>query len=152
MTLDLKELIKQCFLGNDISKLGLKDSKPLNHDGKSGRAPGKAPHLATTKHFATKFWNALEWLFNKEICNYWFQIQFLAKCLKRVVRGPNTSNFDHQKIDVESRFLADLNVLLRDSFGNAPAHIKQCLKQDFPKLLQLTKLFNLKSGTKFSLR
>lgn len=151
---DIKNLIKQCFSGTDISKLGIKDSKSINNEGnqKVARGPGKTPHLTTTKHFSTKFWNALEWLFNEEIYNHWLQITFLTKCLKQVVQRPTTANMFHRNIDIEKRFLVDLADLLRTSFANAPAHIKQCLKQDFPKLLQLAKFPNIKYGNKITLR
>lgn len=112
------------------------------------RAPGKTPTLTTSQHFRSKLWQALEWLFEEEIFNYWTQVIFLENCLDSVNQSPSSSE-SFQTNDIKYRFWTGLENLLCNSFANCAAHINQCLKQDLPKLLAAARSLQSKFGQKY---
>lgn len=70
---DIKQSIKECFSGTSVSALSSK--KPTQRETKAAvRGPGKTPTLTTSQHFRTKFWSAIEWLFDEEIYGYCSQV------------------------------------------------------------------------------
>lgn len=142
---DIKHSIKECFAGVEPKKNSDRKAK-LGASGEQSKpkpSPGKPLGTTASQQFSRKFWTALEHLFEEEIFNCWKQINFLTKCLKKIVYQPNaTHRLD--SVDIEKHFHDRLNELLRGSFTNCPAHIRQCLVQDLPKLLRLSKQLHLK--------
>lgn len=142
---DIKHAIKECFAGIETKKLterGVKTGSGTEQ-GKSKPSPGKPLGTTASHHFIRKFWTALENLFDEEIFNCWKQINFLTKCLKKVIYQPNMSSC-FESVDVEKQFHDRVNEILQTSFTECPAHIKQCLMHDLPKLFRLTKQLNSK--------
>lgn len=142
---DIKHSIKECFAGIETKKLTERKVKSTaNPDSNRPRVgPGKPLGSTASQQFVKKFWSALDNLFDEEIFNCWKQINFLTKCLKRIVHQPNAMNL-FASVDIEKRFYDRLNQLLNDSFTDCPAHIRQCLVRDLPKLLRLTKQLHSK--------
>lgn len=148
---DIKHTIKECFAGIDTNKkMSERKVKSINDQSKPPRpSPGKPQGSTASQQFSKKFWTALENLFDEEIFNCWKQINFLTKCLKKVNYQPNASS-RYESVDIEKNFHDRLNELLRTSFTDCPPHIKQCLVQDLPKLLRLTKQLNSKCENRLS--
>lgn len=74
---DIKQSIKECFSGTSVTALSSK--KPVRGEPKAVRGPGKTPTLTTSQHFRSKFWSAIEWLFDEEIYGYCSQVHKLLK-------------------------------------------------------------------------
>lgn len=117
---------------------------------KSKPSPGKPLGSTASQQFSRKFWTSLENLFDEEIFNCWKQINFLTKCLKKVVHQPSATNL-FESVDIEKQFHDRLNELLRVSFTECPAHIRQCLVQDLPKLIRLTKQLHSKCENRLNI-
>lgn len=153
---DIKHAIKECFAGIETKKLTERKVKLGNSFEQQQTAqkpkpsPGKPLGTTASQQFSRKFWSGLENLFDDEIFNCWKQIHFLTKCLKNVVYRPNASN-RHECVDIEKQFHDRLNGVLRASFTDCLAHIRQCLIQDLPKLLRLTKQLNLKCENRLNI-
>lgn len=149
---DIKHTIKECFAGIETKKASERKSKSAaNVDQiKSKPSPGKPQGTTASQQFSRKFWTALENLFDDEIFSCWKQINFLTKCLKQVVHQPNATNL-FESVDIEKHFHDRLNELLRVSFTECPAHIRQCLVQDLPKLLRLTKQLHSKCENRLNI-
>lgn len=54
--------------------------------------------------------------------------------------------------DIEIKFWANLENLLKTSFSDCAVHISQCLQQDLPKLMASARALQSKFGTKFVFR
>lgn len=137
---DINHSLKECFSGIETKKVTERKTKTGNSidQNKPKPSPGKPQGTTASQQFSRKFWTALESLFDADIYKCWKQINFLTKCLKKVVHQPNTMNL-FENVDIEKQFHDRLNELLRVSFTDCPPHIRQCLVQDLPKLLRLTK-------------
>lgn len=149
---EIKQTIKECFDGIEIKRVSERKLKSanINEQSKVKPSPGKPQGVNASQSFSRKFWSSLETLFDEDIFNCWKQINFLAKCLKQVHHQPNAVNrFDC--IDIEKNFHSQLNEVLKESFGDCPAHVKQCLVQDLPKLLRLTKQLNSKCENRLNI-
>lgn len=149
---DIKHTIKECFAGINPKKASERKVKNGN-DNESSKpkpSPGKPQGTTASHQFSRKFWIALEHLFDEEIFNCWKQIHFLTKCLKNVVYQSNAAN-RFECADIEKNFHDRLNDVLRDSFTDSPAHIRQCLVQDLPKLLRMTKQLNSKCENRLNI-
>lgn len=146
---DIKHTIKECFAGIEIKKSVERKVKSTNNfeqqqaTQKPKPSPGKPQGSTASQQFSRKFWTGLENLFDDEIFNCWKQIHFLMKCLKNVVYQPSASN-RHECVDIEKQFHDRINDVLRTTFTDCPAHIRQCLIQDLPRFLRLTKQLNSK--------
>lgn len=149
---DIKHSIKECFAGIETKKVTERKSKPGSgvDQIKPKPSPGKPQGATASQQFSRKFWTALESLFDEEIYNCWKQINFLTKCLKKVIYQPNATNL-FESVDIEKNFHERLNELLRISFTECPAHIRQCLVQDLPKLLRLAKQLHSKCENRLSI-
>ncbi|XP_031640105.1 conserved oligomeric Golgi complex subunit 5 [Contarinia nasturtii] len=149
---DIKHAIKECFAGIQTKKVSERKSKAGNNvdQTKPKPSPGKPQGTTASQQFSRKFWTALESLFDEEIYNCWKQINFLTECLKKVVHQPNAMNL-FESVDIEKNFHDRLNDLLRISFTNCPPYIRQCLVQDLPKLLRLTKQLHTKCENKLNI-
>lgn len=153
---DIKHTIKECFAGIDTKKMAERKARAANNfeqqqaTQKPKPSPGKPLGTTASQQFTRKFWTGLENLFDDEIFNCWKQIHFLTKCLKKVVYQPNASN-RHECVDIEKQFHDRLNDVLRTAFTDCPAHIRQCLIQDLPKLLRLTKQLNSKCENRLNI-
>ena len=148
---DIQHSIKECFAGTDVSSMTSKKTKQPAKDSKSqARMPGKTPTLTTSQHFRTKFWTAIEWLFNEELYNCCSQVVMLQNCLTNV-RQPTTASLlvTFQSMDVKKRFWKSIEELLEQSFSEAAPHIRQCLKQDLPKLLTAAQNLQAKFSQQF---
>lgn len=142
---DIKHSIKECFAGVEPKKVTERKIKAGTNAEltKPKPSPGKPQGTTASQQFSRKFWTGLEHLFDDEIFNCWKQINFLTKCMRKVVYQANTTH-RFESVDIEKNFHDRLNELLRGSFTNCPAHIRQCLVQDLPKLLRITKQLHLK--------
>lgn len=153
---DVKHTIKECFAGIEVKKSAERKVKSTNNfeqqqiTQKPKPSPGKPQGSTASQQFSRKFWTGLEHLFDEEIFNCWKQIHFLKKCLKSVVYQPNASN-RHECVDIEKQFHDRINDVLRTSFTDCPPHIRQCLIQDLPKLLRLTKQLNSKCENRLNI-
>lgn len=149
---DIKHSIKECFAGIETKKVTERKSRPGGtvDQSKPKPSPGKPQGTTASQQFSRKFWTALESLFDEEIYNCWKQINFLTKCLKKVVYQPNATNL-FESVDIEKHFHDRLNELLRVSFTDCPAHIRQCLVQDLPKLMRLTKQLHSKCENRLNI-
>lgn len=149
---NIKYTIKECFAGIETKKTSERKSKSGSNieQSKPKPSPGKPQGTTASQQFSRKFWSALENLFEEEIFNCWKQINFLTKCLKKVIYQPNAVN-RFESIDIEKHFHDQLNAVLRASFIDCPAHIRQCLVQDLPKLLRLTKHLNSKCENRLNI-
>lgn len=149
---EIKQTIKECFDGIDIKKVSERKLKSGSNaeSSKPKPSPGKPQGSTASQQFSRRFWSALETLFDDDIFNCWKQISFLTKCLKQVVHQPNAAN-RFECIDIEKKFHDRLNEVLKDSFTDCPAHIRQCLVQDLPKLLRLTKQLNSKCENRLNI-
>lgn len=154
---DIKHAIRECFAGIDTKRAERKVKSVNNSDQQQQQtaqkpkpSPGKPQGTTASQQFSRKFWTGLENLFDDEIFNCWKQIHFLTKCLKNVVYQPNANN-RHDRVDIEKQFHDRLNEVLRTSFTDCPAHIRQCLIQDLPKLLRLTKQINSKCENRLNI-
>lgn len=52
-------------------------------------------------------------------------------------------------VDIERRYWAKLEELLRTSFAECAIHVRQCLQQDLPKLLAAARGLQARFGTTF---
>lgn len=153
---DIKQTIKECFAGIEIRKSAERKQKSANNleqqqtTHRPKPSPGKPQGSTASQQFSRKFWTGLENLFDEEIFNCWKQIHFLTMCLKSVVYQPNASD-RHGCVDIERQFHDRLNDVLRAAFTDCPAHIRQCLIQDLPKLLRLTKQLNSKCENRLNI-
>lgn len=149
---DIKHTIKECFAGIDTKKSSERKTKSIgnNEQNKPKPSPGKPQGSTASHQFSRRFWSGLENLFDEEIFNCWKQINFLTKCLKKVVYQPNAAN-RFECVDIEKNFHDRLNEVLRNSFTDCPAHIRHCLVQDLPKLLRLTKQLNSKCENRLNI-
>lgn len=150
---DIKHSLKECFAGVDVKKLSTRKVKTENSNEQTQirRSPGTTQNLNASQHFSTKFWAAIEWLFDEEIFDCWKQINFLTKCSKNVAQQVNRMA-PVQMVDIERGFGDRLNELLKKSFTDCASHIRQCLVQDLPKLLQLIKKLQSKCENRITIR
>lgn len=150
---DIKHSLKECFAGVDVKKLSTRKVKTENptEQTKAKRGPGTTQNLNASQQFSTKFWAAIEWLFDEEIFDCWKQINFLTKCSKNVTQQVNRMA-PVQVVDIEKGFGDRLNELLKKSFTDCASHIRQCLVQDLPKLLQLIKHLQSKCENRITIR
>lgn len=131
---DIKQAIKQCFNGADLStlqKTSIKGS-PTTLKGSSAKLPGKVPTLTTSMNFRNKLLIGLEWLFTDELFSYCEQAMAIHRCLKKITSGYITDNPSKDFLTKFSKALCDL---LKTSFEESPVHILQNLQQSLPKLL-----------------
>lgn len=131
---DIKQAIKQCFNGADLStlqKTSIKGS-PTTLKGTSAKLPGKVPTLTTSMNFRNKLLIALEWLFTDELLSYCEQAMAIHRCLKKITSGYIT---DNPAKDFLPKFSKALCTLLKTSFEESPVHVLQNLQQSLPKLL-----------------
>lgn len=149
---DIKHSIKDCFAGIEPKKTVERKSKAGNNveQSKPKPSPGKPQGTTASQQFARKFWTALENVFDEEIFNCWKQINFLTKCLKKVVYQPNATH-RFENLDIEKNFHDRLNELLRISFTDCASHIKQCLVQDLPRLLRMSKQLHVKCESRLNI-
>lgn len=148
---DIKHSLKECFAGIETKKSERKSKSANNvEQSKPKPSPGKPQGTTASQQFSRKFWTALESLFDEEIFNCWKQINFLTKCLKKVVHQPNAMNL-FESVDIEKNFHDRLNDLLRISFTECPAYIRQCLVQDLPKLMRLAKQLHSKCENRLNI-
>lgn len=138
---DVDHSVKECFSVNtEAKKLPTNKSKTnaASVDGNRGKpSPGGIQNMASGQQFPAKLWSSLEWLFGEKIYKCWKQVNFLAKCLKRVTQHPSHVGL-LQTISIEKHFNERLNALLQKSFNDCSVYVKQCLIKDLPKLLQLS--------------
>lgn len=131
---DIKQAIKQCFNGADLTtlqKTSIKGS-PTTLKGTSVKLPGKVPTLTTSMNFRNKLLIALEWLFIDELFSYCEQAMAVHRCLKKITSGYIT---DNPSKDFLPKFSKALCNLLKTSFEESPVHVLQNLQQSLPKLL-----------------
>lgn len=131
---DIKQAIKQCFNGADLTtlqKTSIKGS-PTTLKGASSKLPGKVPTLTTSMNFRAKLLVALEWLFTDELYSYCEQAMAIHRCLKKITSGYITEN---PSKDFLAKFSKALCNLLKTSFEDSPIHVLQNLQQSLPKLL-----------------
>lgn len=149
---DIKHSLKECFAGVEVKKLSARKVKmpKVTEQTKVRKSPGTTQNLNASQQFSTKFWAAIEWLFEEEIFDNWKQINFLTKCLKNVSHQVNCMS-PVQTVDIEKGFCDRLNELLKKSFTDCQSHIKQCLVQDLPKLLQLMKQLQSKCENRIAI-
>lgn len=150
---DIKHSLKECFAGVEVKKLSSRKTKTekSTEQTKIRKSPGTTQNLNASQQFSTKFWAAIEWLFEEEIFDCWKQIHFLSKCSKKIAQQVNCMS-PVQTVDIEKGFGDRLNDLLKKSFTDCQSHIKQCLVQDLPKLLQLIKQLQSKCENHISIR
>lgn len=148
---DIKQTIKECFSGTDLSNLQKSTaSTNIAQSKSSNRGPGKTPVLGSSQHFRTKFWISMEWLFNEEIYSYCQKVIWLQKSLANVTYTYySESNRTNANTDMYSKFWTNLEELLKTKFNDAAPHILQCLQQGLPKLLTCAKNLENKLGNKF---
>lgn len=131
---DIKQAIKQCFNGADLStlqKTSIKGS-PTTLKGTASKLPGKVPTLTTSMNFRNKLLVALEWLFTDELYSYCEQVMAIQRCLKKLTSGYIS---DNPSKDFLAKFSKALCNLLKTSFEESPVHVLQNLQQSLPKLL-----------------
>lgn len=150
---DLEHSIKECFSGGETKKLSAQKAKATtsSDSGRPKVSPGGIQNMATAQQFPAKLWTSLEWLFSEKIFKCWKQVNFLAKCLRKVSQHPANVNL-LQTINIEKIFNERLNALLHKSFNDCSAYVKQCLIKDLPKLLQLTYQLHAKCENRQILR
>lgn len=131
---DIKQAIKQCFNGADLTtlqKTSIKGS-PTNLKGASSKLPGKVPTLTTSMNFRNKLLIGLEWLFTDELLSYCEQAMVIHRCLKKISSGYINDNPSKDFLPKFSKALCDV---LKTSFEDSPVHVLQNLQQSLPKLL-----------------
>ena len=147
---DIKQAIKQCFNGADITtlqKTSIKGS-PTTLKGTSAKLPGKVPTLTTSMNFRNKLLIALEWLFTDELYSYCEQALAIHKCLKKITSGYIT---DNPAKDFLPKFSKALCELLKSSFEESPVHVLQNMQQSLPKLLSSFNILQSKLNTEITL-
>lgn len=142
--------MKESFAGVELNKLSTLKAKPTSTT-KIKRSPGTTQSLTSVQQFPQKLWTALEWLFTEKIFSCWKQVNFLNKCLKKVSQHPTNVGL-LQTVNIEKNFNERLFNLLKKSFTDCAAHVKQCLVKDLPKLLQLCRQLQSKCENRFFLR
>lgn len=150
---DIKHSLKDCFAGVEVKKLSARKVKTdkANEQNRSRKSPGSTQSLNVSHQFSTKFWAAIEWLFDEEIYDCWKQIHFLTKCMKKITQQVSCMS-PMQMVDIEKGFSDRLNDLLKKSFSDCAPHIRQCLVQDLPKLLKLIKQLQSKCENEITIR
>lgn len=121
---DIKQSIKECFAGSDISS-----SKSASSQSKN-RGPGKIQTIQSSQNFRQKLWSSIEWLFTEEIYNICQQVILFQKCIKSI----NLIEENDKYSSLKENFLKKLESLLEQSFRDSPSHVAQCLQQSLPKL------------------
>lgn len=147
---DIKQAIKQCFNGADLStlqKTSIKGS-PTTLKGTSAKLPGKVPTLTTSMNFRNKLLIALEWLFTDELYSYCEQAMAIHRCLKKITSGYIT---DNPAKDFLPKFSKALCTLLKNSFEESPIHVLQNLQQSLPSLLSNFNSLQAKLNTEITL-
>jgi hypothetical protein len=135
---DIKQSIKQCFNGVDLSTL---QKTSIKGTPSKGRLPGRAPNLSSTMNFKTKLLAGLEWLFTDELFTYCEQVITIDKCLKRLTSGIIG---DNPSRDFLGKFSKTIGELLKTSFEESQVHVLQNLQQSLPKLLTYFNALNAK--------
>lgn len=147
---DIKQAIKQCFNGADLStlqKTSIKGS-PTTLKGSNAKLPGKVPTLTTSMNFRNKLLIALDWLFTDELYSYCEQALAIHRCLKKITSGYIT---DNPAKDFLPKFSKALCTLLKASFEESPVHVLQNLQQSLPKLLSSFNSLQAKLNTEIML-
>lgn len=135
---DVKQSIKECFSGGDISTSTQSKSKENSRNSTSSstnRGPGKLPTLTTSQNFRNRLWTSVDWLFNEEIYGLCEQILILQKSIENIRQSNTDVSQQSIEINVKTKFWSDLENLLEQSFRDCQPHIEQCLQQSLPKLL-----------------
>ncbi|KAG5669687.1 hypothetical protein PVAND_017570 [Polypedilum vanderplanki] len=139
---DIKQNIKQCFNGVDLStlqKTSIKGS-PMTNSSK-GKLPGRVPNLTTSMNFKAKLLAGLEWFFTDELFTYCEQVITIDKCLKKLTSGLLGENPSKEFL---GKFSKTINELLKTSFEESQVHVLQNLQQSLPKLLSYFNTLNEK--------
>lgn len=143
---DIKNSIKQCFNGADLTtlqKTSIKSSPSITKSAHVAKGPGKQLQLTTSMNFKNKLLTALEWLFTDELLTYCEQVIVLNKSLTKVTSGNITDNPSKDFLPKFSKAICDL---LKSSFEESPVHVLQNLQSSLPKLLSYFNALHDKIG------
>lgn len=144
---DIKNSIKQCFNGADLTtlqKTSIKSSPSITKSAHVTKGPGKQLQLTTSMNFKNKLLTALEWLFTDELLTYCEQVIVLNKSLTKVTSGNIRS--DNPSKDFLPKFSKAICDLLKSSFEESPVHVLQNLQSSLPKLLSYFNALHDKIG------
>lgn len=137
---DIKQSIKECFAGSDITSVKSKTIKS-----KQNKGPGKITTIQSGLNFRQKLWSSIEWLFTEEIYNICQQVILFQKCIKSISLIDNDEKYSLLK----EQFWNKLETLLEISFRDSPPHVAQCLQQSLPKLHAAVKTLQSKLDQSF---